>query len=214
MRLHALFLGTLLLPALAACSDDEPTGPVSEPVGPVAPSQPSITYTDSISAVISWEDNSSDEQGFRVQNRAGSTGSWFTVAQVPADVTSWSVTDLVPTGRYDVRVAAFDASGETPSPPLTFNVSGVARIVSTLLPEATIGTPYTATILSFGRSSGETVTWTIAEGALPAGLALGDGGTISGTPTSVGSATFTVRLQVGQVRAPLEREFTLDVVAG
>src|SRR5213079_39352 len=37
-------------------------------------------------------------------------------------------------------------------------------------------------------------TWTVASGTLPAGLSLAAGGTISGTPGTAGSSSFTVRV--------------------
>src|SRR5260370_2628192 len=43
-----------------------------------------------------------------------------------------------------------------------------------------------------------TYTWSVSVGALPAGLAISSGGTISGTPQSSGTSQFTVKVQDGE----------------
>src|SRR6202012_2610459 len=59
------------------------------------------------------------------------------------------------------------------------------------LPDATVGTPYSATI---GVSGGPApYSCTIVSGTLPAGLALGAGCVVSGTPTVAGTVTLGVK---------------------
>lgn len=69
-------------------------------------------------------------------------------------------------------------------------------IVTTSLPSGTVGTAYTATIKASGGVS--PFTWTLASGTLPAGLQLGPSTrgsvAITGTPTTRGSSTFTVKV--------------------
>ncbi len=62
--------------------------------------------------------------------------------------------------------------------------------LTTVLPTGTVGTAYNAAITAAGGASPYTCSIT---GALPAGLTL-TGCTVSGTPTSVGNATFTVKV--------------------
>jgi outer membrane protein OmpA-like peptidoglycan-associated protein len=57
------------------------------------------------------------------------------------------------------------------------------------LPAATQGSFYSTTLSATGDSP---ITWSIDSGSLPAGLSL-NGNTISGTPTSAGVSTFTVK---------------------
>src|SRR5581483_3889272 len=60
------------------------------------------------------------------------------------------------------------------------------------LPIATQSVAYTATLLSSGGTA--PITWSLTSGALPSGLTLAPAtGVISGTPTAIGPATFTVR---------------------
>jgi hypothetical protein len=65
------------------------------------------------------------------------------------------------------------------------------QITTAGLPNATEGTPYTATLAASG---GGTLTWSLAGGSLPAGLTLGSDGVVSGTPNAPGSFTVTVRV--------------------
>jgi PKD repeat protein len=66
----------------------------------------------------------------------------------------------------------------------------VPSITTGSLPAATVGTPYSATVTTTGTGP---ITFTVSSGALPAGLVLDSStGVVSGTPTSAGSATFTV----------------------
>jgi hypothetical protein len=81
------------------------------------------------------------------------------------------------------------------------------QITTSNLPKATAGASYTATLAVSGASSG---TWTIASGALPDGVTLGSGGALSGTPTSAGTYTFTVRVDAGGRSA--SKQFQLVVV--
>ena len=57
-------------------------------------------------------------------------------------------------------------------------------------PKAEVGVPFTAQQTAAGGEG--TFTWSIAEGALPAGLALAPEGTVSGTPTLAGRFVFTL----------------------
>jgi hypothetical protein len=69
----------------------------------------------------------------------------------------------------------------------------VPAITTSTLPGATVGTPYAATLT--GAGGAPPYTWAIASGTPPAGLSLdASTGTISGTPTTSGTATFTVSL--------------------
>ena len=55
-----------------------------------------------------------------------------------------------------------------------------------------VGVPFTAKLAATGGTG--TFTWTLAEGALPTGLALAADGTVAGRPTAAGSFRSTLRL--------------------
>jgi large repetitive protein len=72
-------------------------------------------------------------------------------------------------------------------------------ILTTTLPGATHGVPYTATLNA--QSGTSPVTWSLSAGTLPVGLALSAAGGISGTPTTAGTSNFTVAATTAQAAA-------------
>jgi hypothetical protein len=96
-------------------------------------------------------------------------------------------------GLANFTVRATDSRGFSGTSALSINVvAAPVAITTTSLPGGTVGTVYpAATLAATGGTGG--FTWAISAGALPAGLTLSAGGTISGTPTVVGLASFTVR---------------------
>lgn len=79
---------------------------------------------------------------------------------------------------------------------------GVPRLVigpeQSGVPISTVGTPFT---LQMTASLPDAKTWSIAGGELPPGLALGaTDGVITGTPTTAGTYTFTVRAEIDAQR--------------
>ena len=65
-------------------------------------------------------------------------------------------------------------------------------VTTTTLQNATVNSSYSATLNGTGGVA--PYTWAVTSGSLPAGLSLSSGGVISGTPTTAGSASFTVTL--------------------
>ncbi|MFM1768571.1 MAG: hypothetical protein RJA22_1100 [Verrucomicrobiota bacterium] len=98
---------------------------------------------------------------------------------------------------------------------LTNGISPCARAPLTIataspLADATVGATYT---LSFAATGGsQPYTWSLApaSGPLPAGLALSAAGVLTGTPSSGGSYTFTVRV-TDAIAANTDKAFTLLV---
>jgi hypothetical protein len=120
-----------------------------------------------------------------------------TSGALPAGLTlsSACVVSGTPTtaGTASFMVMATDSS----SPALTVNgpesivVAGAGPgLTVSSPPGATVGTPYSGTIGVTGGTG--PYTCTIASGSLPAGLTLGAGCLITGTPTTAGTATLTV----------------------
>jgi hypothetical protein len=74
---------------------------------------------------------------------------------------------------------------------LTINPAPLT-VTTTSLPNGTVSSAYSATLVSSGGTA--PVTWSITVGTLPAGLALNPAnGAITGTPTTAGTSTFTVQ---------------------
>jgi len=68
-------------------------------------------------------------------------------------------------------------------------------ITTTSVPNAFISQPYVQLLLEKNRSG--PITWSLASGTLPPGITLGANGILSGTPSAVGSFTFTVQVTDG-----------------
>jgi len=125
-----------------------------------------------------------------------------------------NVGDVAP-GAYTITATAtpnapyYTASSTT----FTLNVVGV-QITTTSLPGGSVGSLYSATL---GAQGGTTpYHWSIASGSLPAGLSLNTStGTISGTPTTAQTSSFTIK--VSDSSSPTElsgtASFTLQVNA-
>ena len=60
---------------------------------------------------LSWQDNSTDETGFRIQRRIGSSASWVEIGTTDANATTHSDTGLEPNTTYHYRVRAFRRIG-------------------------------------------------------------------------------------------------------
>src|SRR5262249_45159781 len=113
-------------------------------------------------------------------------GSDGTVAGTPTQV-----------GTFAFSVTATDSAQQPmSSPPLATQIMignpGPLTVNPTPAPPAgLVGTPYEP--FSFSATGGYLpLTWSITAGKLPPGLTLGNDGSLSGTPTSVGTFTFTV----------------------
>lgn len=83
---------------------------------------------------------------------------------------------------------------QTDSPDFTLYVRSKVTIDTTSLKSAVVGAPYSATLTA--TSAGDfALEWSIVAGSLPSGLTLAPNGTISGTPTAVGTSFFTARVK-------------------
>lgn len=110
-----------------------------------------------------------------------------TVATVDADGT---VTALV-TGQTTVT-AEVPTTGGTLSGSVTIRVGGHVLIVTESLPDALAGSAYDEQVEAVGGD--DTYVFALVAGSLPAGLSLATDGTISGTPTTPGTSSFTVEV--------------------
>ena len=86
-------------------------------VGPVTPVAPSILVASTVSTSqinLSWTDNSDNETGFRIERcKNANCTNFVQVAQVGANVTTFSSTGLTKNSTYNFRVRAFNAAGNS-----------------------------------------------------------------------------------------------------
>jgi hypothetical protein len=114
-------------------------------------------------------------------------------------------------GRYQFVVTVADSAGASAERSLTINVAAGVTIPACPTPNAAVGRQYSSTISAIG---GQTpYAWGLAGGSLPAGLTLAaDTGILSGTPTTAGEASFTLRVNDGS-GAPATRACTISVAS-
>ena len=60
---------------------------------------------------LTWQDNSGNEDGFKVERKVGCCGAWTEIATVSANATTYSSVGLTCGGTYAYRVWAFNAGG-------------------------------------------------------------------------------------------------------
>ncbi len=86
-------------------------------------------------------------------------------------------------------------------------------VTTSSLPTATVGVAYSETLTATGGTT--PYTWSLSSGTLPAGLSLSSAGVISGTPTTTGTSSFTVK--VIDASSPVQsstKTLSLSVSAG
>ncbi|HIT25277.1 MAG TPA: Ig domain-containing protein [Candidatus Enterenecus avicola] len=108
------------------------------------------------------------------------------------------------TGSHEVIVNGGTLTG---GDKIEGTVKYAPAITTESLPGGTVGEPYTETILA--ATGDASITWSVSNGSLPAGLSLSKDGKITGTPTTEGTSTFTVTAtnNIGSD----SREFTLKI---
>ena len=108
------------------------------------------------------------------------------------------------TSSFTVR-AVKDSQSAEKQLTLTVSTTPTITITTASLNAGTVGTSYSATL----SASIAGANWTLISGNLPDGLTLSTSGVISGTPTSAGTSTFTVRAAYSTATA--EKQFTLTI---
>ena len=95
-------------------------------------------------------------------------------------------------GTFSAWIHLRDCDNKSAETLFTFDIWGRSYSITTQsLQPAALGSPYSAKLEVKGPAPSKT-TWAVTSGSLPAGLTLSPDGLISGTPTAVGSSTFTV----------------------
>jgi hypothetical protein len=116
------------------------------------------------------------------------------LALSPTGVISGTPTTVNPAGStFSVQVQDSGAPAQVSAKTLSIRVAAPLVITTSTLPGATFGTAYSQPLAASGGIG--TVTWSLAAGSgpLPAGLSLSSAGVISGTPSAMGTFSFTVQ---------------------
>ncbi len=80
---------------------------------PAAPSNLQASGTSSISAVVTWTDNSNNESGFSILRGTSVSGPFSQAGSVSANVTQFTDTGLTPQTTYYYEVVAVNANGSS-----------------------------------------------------------------------------------------------------
>ncbi len=83
------------------------------PVAPAAPSSLTATLVSSNAINLTWVDNSGDEQGFRLERKTGSGGTFGVIATLPAGQTGYSDASLPASTTFYYRITAYNAAGNS-----------------------------------------------------------------------------------------------------
>jgi hypothetical protein len=175
--------------------------PISPPAGTATYAYPGFAFNaNGGSPPYSWKSSGTVPPGLTV-------GSDGTVSGTPtqAGTFAFSVT-ATDSAQQPMSSAAFAAQ-------IVINIPDPLTLNATPAPPAGVdGTPYGP--FSFSVSGGYLpLQWSITTGSLPAGLTLGNDGSLSGTPTSTGTSMFTVMV-TDSAPTPVSKSlpFTIDVV--
>lgn len=132
---------------------------------------------------LTWQDNSDDELGFKVERSADGV-NFSEIASVGPDVKTYADTSVTPGTKYTYRVAAYNAIGNSPYSNVATNAPSIAT------------QPATQSVTAF-----QTVTFTVTGSGVPApsfqwkkgGVDLANGVGASGVTVS-GATTSTLTL--------------------
>lgn len=119
-------------------------------------------------------------------------------------------------GTTAIVVRVTDSASGTAIKPLNLTTTAVGAISITTaspLPSGVVGAASTIPLIASGGAG--TLSWSVASGALPVGMTLNPStAIISGTPTTAGTSTFTIRVQdSGSPQQVDQKPFALTVTA-
>jgi hypothetical protein len=118
-------------------------------------------------------------------------------------------------GTFNFTVKVTDSTAptaQTTTQALSITIASALTLTSSSLPNGFTSQTYSATLIAANGTA--PYKWT-ETGALPSGLTLDSNGTISGTPTAVGTSSFTVKVtDSGSPAQTITRGFSITVSSG
>jgi titin len=105
------FYRTRAINAAGTSDASAPIEAVTLQAAPDAPSALSLTPVSSDTVGLTWQDNSANESGFRVEYSRNNGKTWLLAGNVPANTSSVQVTGLETGDNYRFRVSAYNEMG-------------------------------------------------------------------------------------------------------
>jgi hypothetical protein len=180
--------------------------------GPFTPSSLSYTLTNTGTAPMNW--SATKVQSWVTLSATGGTLAAGATATVTASINS-GANSLTASGTSYTDTVTFtntsNNTGDTTRPvSLTVNAAEAPTISTVSLPAGAVNTAYSQTLAATGGTT--LYSWSVSSGTLPAGLSLSAAGVLSGTPTTVESSSFTVRV-AGANSASSSKDFSVTINA-
>ncbi len=123
-----------------------------------------VARADAYKISLVWDDNSSDESGFRIE-RADTGGSFAVVATVSTNTTGWVDNGVISGTTYMYRICAYNEAGDSPFSNVVSNASGASTIVVSTQPASPpsvlAGTNTSFTAVAYG-SPVPTIQWQVS----------------------------------------------------
>lgn len=174
-------------------------------LGNLVQNRPRATYGDTITA--QWVDNATDEDGYRVYWDTAPATYGNNSGDLAANSTSFEITGLTPSTLYYGKTVAFKTVGGESTGPLLWqmyttdasNVLVPAPVVNGTIANQTDNEGDTISTLSTSTAftAGGGTTYSVIEGALPAGLSMDTAGDVTGTITAgeAANSPFSIRVR-------------------
>jgi hypothetical protein len=148
---------------------------------------------------VSWTDNSTTEDGFQVERKTGTTGSYSQIATVGANTTSYTDTGLTGGSTYCYHVRAFNSAGTSS---YSNEACGVVPTTNFSLSVVKSGTGTgTVTSAPAGITCGQSCSGNFSSGAQVTLTAAADQGSVfsgwsGGGCSGTGSCTVTLNTNI------------------
>jgi uncharacterized protein (TIGR02145 family) len=155
-KITILLLGLVLIYSCSTSTDDN--GNSNTTVVPLPPTGLTGSVASTTQINLSWTDNSTNENGFKIERRTG-TSIYAVVGTVNSDALTFSDTGLTPSTAYTYRVYAYNAVGNS----LTYS-NEVTLTTTALLELPTLTTSAVSLITQTTSSTGGTI---ISDGGAP-----------------------------------------------
>ncbi|MFZ2225092.1 MAG: Ig domain-containing protein [Candidatus Deferrimicrobium sp.] len=178
--------------------------------GPFSPSSQTYTLTNTGTASMNW--TASKVESWVTLSAAAGTLAAGATTTVTASINSGA--NSLAAGSYSDNVTFTNTTNNTGnttrSVSLTVNAAEAPTISTVSLPAGAVNTAYNQTLAATGGTT--PYSWSVSAGTLPAGLSLSATGVLDGTPTAVGTSSFTVRV-AGANSASSTKDFSVTINA-